>query len=71
MYELYVHVQSCIMFSCSHTSIFKMVIIEMLSFVSVQTSEKQMVAKEKGQEKAEGISDHVIYKIEVPANRYE
>ena len=30
-----------------------------------------MVAKEKGQEKAEGSSDLVIYKIEVPANRYD
>ena len=36
----------------------------------LKTSEKLMVAKEKGQEKAEGTSDHVIYKIEVPANRY-
>ena len=28
-----------------------------------------MVAKERGKEKAEGTSDVVIYKIEVPANR--
>lgn len=35
----------------------------------MQTSEKQMVAKEKGEDKAKGISDNVIYKIEVPANR--
>ena len=34
-----------------------------------QTSEKQMIAREQGQEKAEGASENVIYKIEVPANR--
>ena len=34
-----------------------------------QTSEKQMISREVGQEKASDASDSVIYKIEVPANR--
>ena len=29
-----------------------------------------MIAKEQGSEKAAGASDSVIYKIDVPANRY-
>ncbi|XP_062988287.1 phenylalanine--tRNA ligase beta subunit [Elgaria multicarinata webbii] len=35
------------------------------------TSEKDIVSKEKGDEKAEGASDIVLYKIDVPANRYD
>ncbi|XP_022085574.1 phenylalanine--tRNA ligase beta subunit-like [Acanthaster planci] len=35
------------------------------------TSEKAMISKEQGAEKAEGASDVVIYKVEVPANRYD
>ena len=35
-----------------------------------QTSEKQIISREVGQEKASDASDAVIYKIEVPANRY-
>lgn len=35
------------------------------------TSEKMMITKEKGEEKAAGTSDLVVYKIEVPANRYD
>jgi len=35
------------------------------------TSEKEMIAKEQGLEKAEGGSEIVIFKIDVPANRYD
>ncbi|KAI0238843.1 Phenylalanine--tRNA ligase beta subunit [Lamellibrachia satsuma] len=35
------------------------------------TSEKEMVAKEQGLEKAEGASETLIFKIDVPANRYD
>lgn len=35
------------------------------------TSEAQMVAKERGEGAAADLSDKVIYKIDVPANRYD
>eukprot|EP00112_Aurelia_sp_Birch-Aquarium-sp1_P008923 Seg1997.6 transcript_id=Seg1997.6/GoldUCD/mRNA.D3Y31 product="Phenylalanine-tRNA ligase beta subunit" protein_id=Seg1997.6/GoldUCD/D3Y31 len=35
------------------------------------TSEKQMISKEQGEEKAAEASDEIIYKIDVPANRYD
>uniref|UniRef100_A0ABM5G349 Phenylalanine--tRNA ligase beta subunit n=1 Tax=Pogona vitticeps TaxID=103695 RepID=A0ABM5G349_9SAUR len=35
------------------------------------TSEKDIISKEKGDEKAEGASEVVLYKIDVPANRYD
>ncbi|XP_028393837.1 phenylalanine--tRNA ligase beta subunit-like [Dendronephthya gigantea] len=35
------------------------------------TSEKGIIAKEQGEDKAETASDKVIYKIDVPANRYD
>ncbi|XP_072474040.1 phenylalanine--tRNA ligase beta subunit isoform X1 [Notamacropus eugenii] len=35
------------------------------------TSEKEIISKEQGDEKAEGASDVVLYKIDVPANRYD
>ena len=35
------------------------------------TSEKVMIAKERGEDQAETASDKVIYKIDVPANRYD
>ena len=38
---------------------------------NLQTSEKEMIAKEQGEDKAEGASEQVIFKIEVPANRYD
>lgn len=37
--------------------------------ISIQTSEKGMIAKEQGEDKAKTASDKVIYKIDVPANR--
>ena len=33
------------------------------------TSEKEEILKEQGNDKAEGASEEVIYKIDVPANR--
>ncbi|KAK2538737.1 Farsb [Columba livia] len=36
-----------------------------------QTSEKDIISKEKGEEKAKGASDIILYKIDVPANRYD
>jgi phenylalanyl-tRNA synthetase beta chain len=38
---------------------------------SVQTTEKEMVANELGAEQSEGASEDVIYRIEIPANRYD
>ncbi|ERE86542.1 phenylalanyl-tRNA synthetase beta chain isoform 2 [Cricetulus griseus] len=35
------------------------------------TSEKQIISKEQGNVKAEGASDVVLYKVDVPANRYD
>lgn len=35
------------------------------------TSERQLVAKEQGEERAANLSDEAIYRIEVPANRYD
>lgn len=35
------------------------------------TSERQLVAKEQGVDKAANLSDEVIYRVEVPANRYD
>ncbi|XP_042314896.1 phenylalanine--tRNA ligase beta subunit [Sceloporus undulatus] len=35
------------------------------------TSEKAIISKEKGDGKAEGASEVVLYKIDVPANRYD
>lgn len=36
-----------------------------------QTSEKDIISKEQGDSKASGASDVVLYKIDVPANRYD
>uniref|UniRef100_A0A9J8D443 Phenylalanine--tRNA ligase beta subunit n=1 Tax=Cyprinus carpio carpio TaxID=630221 RepID=A0A9J8D443_CYPCA len=36
-----------------------------------RTSEKEILIREQGDEKAEGASDVVLYKIDVPANRYD
>ena len=42
--------------------------------VSFQTSEKEMLIREMGEERAEvtgqEASEQVIYKIDIPANRY-
>ncbi|XP_029415849.1 phenylalanine--tRNA ligase beta subunit isoform X2 [Nannospalax galili] len=35
------------------------------------TSEKEIISKEQGNVKAQGASDVVLYKIDVPANRYD
>lgn len=35
------------------------------------TTEKKMIAKEQGTEKGDGASEDIIYKIDVPANRYD
>eukprot|EP00361_Fabrea_salina_P004489 CAMPEP_0202434162 /NCGR_PEP_ID=MMETSP1345-20130828/14503_1 /ASSEMBLY_ACC=CAM_ASM_000843 /TAXON_ID=342563 /ORGANISM="Fabrea Fabrea salina" /LENGTH=559 /DNA_ID=CAMNT_0049046757 /DNA_START=5 /DNA_END=1681 /DNA_ORIENTATION=+ len=35
------------------------------------TSEKEIVAKEQGEEAAAGLDETILYKIEVPANRYD
>lgn len=42
----------------------------MFTSLHTQTSEKQIISREVGQDKATDASDAVIYKIEVPANRY-
>lgn len=35
------------------------------------TSEKQMLSKEQGSQKAEGASEEVIFRVDIPANRYD
>ncbi|KAF7408739.1 hypothetical protein HZH66_003276 [Vespula vulgaris] len=35
------------------------------------TTEKQMIAKEQGSEQSTGASEEIIYKIDIPANRYD
>ncbi|VVC31688.1 Putative DNA-binding domain,B3/B4 tRNA-binding domain,Phenylalanyl-tRNA synthetase, B3/B4,Phenylalanyl- [Cinara cedri] len=35
------------------------------------TSEKKMVIKEQCESKSEGVSDDIIYRIDIPANRYD
>mmetsp|Transcript_58316 Transcript_58316/g.94342 ORF Transcript_58316/g.94342 Transcript_58316/m.94342 type:complete len:629 (+) Transcript_58316:88-1974(+) len=35
------------------------------------TSDKQIAEKERGKEAAEGLSDRTIFKVDVPANRYD
>ena len=37
----------------------------------LQTSEKDIISREQGDTKAEGASDVILYKIDVPANRYD
>lgn len=41
------------------------------AFTCSQTSEKEIISKEKGDCKASGASDVILYKIDVPANRYD
>ncbi|KAG0430666.1 hypothetical protein HPB47_022484 [Ixodes persulcatus] len=36
-----------------------------------RTSEKQMLSKERGEDKSEGASEEVIFRIDIPANRYD
>ena len=54
-------------FGYFHNKILK----EYSGIYNLQTSEKEMIAKEQGEDKAEGASEQVIFKIEVPANRYD
>uniref|UniRef100_A0A1E1XU16 Phenylalanine--tRNA ligase beta subunit n=1 Tax=Amblyomma sculptum TaxID=1581419 RepID=A0A1E1XU16_AMBSC len=35
------------------------------------TSEKQMLSKEQGSSKAEGASEEIIFRVDIPANRYD
>lgn len=35
------------------------------------TSEKQIVSKEQGDAAAANLSDEILYKIDIPANRYD
>nr|CAG4636889.1 EOG090X03QT [Ceriodaphnia reticulata]SVE72848.1 EOG090X03QT [Ceriodaphnia reticulata] len=35
------------------------------------TSDKQIILKEQGTERSEGASEEIIYKIDIPANRYD
>lgn len=42
-----------------------------MAFTCSQTSEKELISKEKGDDKASGASDVILYKIDVPANRYD
>ena len=39
--------------------------------ISLQTSEKELISREQGDSKSSGASEVVLYKIDVPANRYD
>lgn len=54
----------------SLVNVFVVVVKMMSQFLHSQTTEKQMISKEQGIEKTDA-SDDVIYRIEVPANRYD
>ncbi|KAH0624011.1 hypothetical protein JD844_007288 [Phrynosoma platyrhinos] len=43
----------------------------LMSYALNLTSEKDIISKEKGDGKAEGASEVILYKIDVPANRYD
>uniref|UniRef100_A0A7N6B1E9 Phenylalanine--tRNA ligase beta subunit n=1 Tax=Anabas testudineus TaxID=64144 RepID=A0A7N6B1E9_ANATE len=45
--------------------------IFLLFFFQLQTSEKEIISREQGDSKASGASDIILYKIDVPANRYD
>ena len=40
-------------------------------FILFQTTEKLMITKEQGQQHAGEASEDVIYRIDIPANRYD
>ena len=46
-------------------------ILKSLCFDPNQTSEKEIISREQGDSKAAGASDIILYKIDVPANRYD
>lgn len=35
------------------------------------TSEKEIIARERGDTAATGLSEEILYKIDIPANRYD
>lgn len=45
--------------------------ITIVTLTQSQTSEKDIISKEQGDSKASGASDVILYKIDVPANRYD
>jgi phenylalanyl-tRNA synthetase beta chain len=45
--------------------------LEMFLCVSLQTTEKQMITNEQGAELSAGASEDIIYRIDIPANRYD
>lgn len=42
-----------------------------LMFTWFQVTEKELVTREKGKEKSRGCSIEPVYKVEIPANRYD
>jgi phenylalanyl-tRNA synthetase beta chain len=40
-------------------------------FLLFQTSDKLIILKEQGTERSAGASEEIIYKIDIPANRYD
>lgn len=62
---------SAIFFNSHNGIIFCSVIIISSLFIYEQTTEKQMIAKEQGLNEDIDASEEVIYKIDIPANRYD
>lgn len=59
------------MSSVSKTSIDLWHVTVNWALTPLQTSEKEIISREQGDSKASGASDLILYKIDVPANRYD
>lgn len=42
-----------------------------VAFHHFKTTEKQMISKEQGVDQSAGASEEVLYRIDIPANRYD
>lgn len=60
-----------ILFSCPADDEFSNLCFEFGLELDEVTTEKQMIAKEQGSEQSSGASEEVIYRIDIPANRYD
>lgn len=42
-----------------------------IQIICFQTTEKQMLIKEQGDQAGAGVSEDILYRIDIPANRYD
>lgn len=45
--------------------------LDIIYSVMFQTTEKQMLMKEQGDQAGAGVSEEILYRIDIPANRYD